>query len=97
MSGPTASLVQAAGGDTGLRGIVTALRALGPVSAVNYPAGGAVSTVMREAGAEVTLRQYEMVAAALVERVAVRQHRLGARQEAVPSRDRPSRASRPSA
>ena len=62
MTGPTASLVQAAGGDTGLYGIVTALRALGPVSAVNYPAGGAVSTVMREAGAEVTLRQYEMVA-----------------------------------
>ena len=63
MSGPTASLVQAAGGDTGLHGIIAALRALGPVSAVNYPAGGAVSTVMREAGAEVPLRQYEMVAA----------------------------------
>jgi hypothetical protein len=43
MSGPTASLVQASGGDTGLGGIITALRALGPVSAVNYPAGGAVS------------------------------------------------------
>jgi ribosomal protein S18 acetylase RimI-like enzyme len=62
MSGPAASLIQAAGGDTGLRGIITALRALGPVSAVNYPAGGAVSTVLREAGAEVPWRQYEMVA-----------------------------------
>jgi hypothetical protein len=62
MSGPAVSLVQAAGGDTGLHGIITELRALGPVSAVNYPAGGAVSAMMREAGAEVTLGQYEMVA-----------------------------------
>jgi GNAT superfamily N-acetyltransferase len=62
MSGPAVSLVQAAGGDTGLSGIITELRALGPVSAVNFPAGGAVSAMMREAGAEVTLRQYEMVA-----------------------------------
>jgi hypothetical protein len=63
MSGPAVSLVQAAGGDTGLGGIITELRALGPVSAVNYPARGAVSAVMREEGGEVTLRQHEMVAA----------------------------------
>ena len=51
MSGPGVSLVQAAGGDTGCKAIVAALRALGPVSAVNYPAGGAVSAVLRAAGA----------------------------------------------
>ena len=62
LNGPTVSLIQAAGGDTGLREIAAALRALGPVSAVNYPAGGVVATALREAGAEVPLRQFEMVA-----------------------------------
>jgi hypothetical protein len=31
------------------------------VSAVNYPSGGSVAEVLHAAGAEVALRQYEMV------------------------------------
>jgi len=31
------------------------------VSAVNYPSGGAFAEALRLAGAEVSLRQYEMV------------------------------------
>ena len=61
--GPVVGLIQAAGGEGGLRAIVAALRAIGPVSAVNYPSGGEVSLALRNAGAEVSLRQYEMVAA----------------------------------
>jgi GNAT superfamily N-acetyltransferase len=55
------SLVQAAGGALGLRAILSALSAKGPVSAVNYPSGGAVAEVLHAAGAEVALRQHEMV------------------------------------
>jgi GNAT superfamily N-acetyltransferase len=54
------SLLQAAGGERGLGEIVATLRAQGPVSAVNY--SGEVSGVLRAAGAEVRLRQFEMVA-----------------------------------
>ena len=60
-SGPAVNLVQAAGDEDGLREIVSELRARGPVSAVNYPAGGVVSTVLQAAGADVALRQHEMV------------------------------------
>jgi ribosomal protein S18 acetylase RimI-like enzyme len=63
MSGPSISLLQAAGGSEGLGALVAALRAKGAVSAVNYPAGGPVAVVLREAGAEVVLRQYEMTVA----------------------------------
>jgi GNAT superfamily N-acetyltransferase len=63
VSGANVSLMQAAGGDHGLRALVAALRAKGAVSAVNYPAGGPVAVVLREASAEVVLRQHEMVLA----------------------------------
>lgn len=58
---PSVGLVQAAGGERGLQAILTALRAKGTVSAVNYPTGGAVAGALKTAGAEVSLRQYEMV------------------------------------
>lgn len=58
---PNVSLVQAAGGAHGLRAILSALCAKGTVSAVNYPSGGVVAEALQAAGAEVTLRQYEMV------------------------------------
>ncbi len=61
--GQGVSLVQAAGGETGLKAIVATLRAIGPVSAVNYPAGGDVGKVLHAAGAQVPIRQYEMVLA----------------------------------
>lgn len=54
-------LLQAAGDERGLGAILSALRALGTVSAVNYPSDGAVAAALRAAGAEVPLRQYEMV------------------------------------
>jgi ribosomal protein S18 acetylase RimI-like enzyme len=57
------SLLQAAGSDEGLEAILGALRVRGPVSAVNYPAGGAVSEVLRATAADVTLRQLELVVA----------------------------------
>jgi ribosomal protein S18 acetylase RimI-like enzyme len=60
--GEGVGLVQAAGGERGLQAIVAALRARGPVSAVNFPAPGAVAAVLRAAGAQVSLRQHEMVA-----------------------------------
>jgi hypothetical protein len=56
-------LLQAGGEPHGLRALVAALRAKGAVSAVNYPAGGPVAVVLREAGAEAVLRQYEMTLA----------------------------------
>jgi RimJ/RimL family protein N-acetyltransferase len=61
-TGASVGLVQAAGGDTGLAAILAVLRAQGPVSAVNYPAGGEVSRVLQTLGGEVTLRQFEMAA-----------------------------------
>jgi GNAT superfamily N-acetyltransferase len=60
-TGQTVGLIQAAGGEAGLGAILSTLRAKGTVSAVNYPAGGAVAHALRAAGAEVSLRQYEMV------------------------------------
>lgn len=61
VDGARVSLLQAAGGERGLHDVVAALRAKGVVSAVNYPAGGPVAQVLRAAGADVVLRQYEMV------------------------------------
>jgi hypothetical protein len=55
------SLLQAAGDAAGLGALAAALRSRGTVSALNFPAGGCVATALREAGAEVRLRQYEMV------------------------------------
>ncbi len=60
-TGATVGLVQAAGGEGGMRALVGALRARGAVSAVNYETGDPVAAALREAGAAVTLRQYEMV------------------------------------
>ena len=54
VTGDNVSLVQAAGGEHGLGTIVAALRARGPVSAVNYPAGGEVARALRAAGADVS-------------------------------------------
>jgi ribosomal protein S18 acetylase RimI-like enzyme len=63
VAGETVSLVQAAGDQPGLQTILAALRSRGTVSAVNYPAGGAVANALHAAGASasVVLRQYEMV------------------------------------
>jgi hypothetical protein len=61
VSGKTVGLVQASGGRNGLRAILSALRARGTVTAVNYPTGGVVADVLHAAGADVSLRQYEMV------------------------------------
>lgn len=61
VSGETVSLVQAAGDRHGLQTILAALRSRGTVSAVNYPAGGAAAAALHDAGANVALRQYEMV------------------------------------
>jgi len=60
-TGQTVGLIQAAGGERGLGAILSTLRAQGAVSAVNYPAGGAVAHALHAAGAEVSLCQYEMV------------------------------------
>jgi GNAT superfamily N-acetyltransferase len=54
-------LVQAAGDGLGLAAILGSLRARGKVTAVNYPAGGQVAEAFRILGADVSLRQYEMV------------------------------------
>jgi ribosomal protein S18 acetylase RimI-like enzyme len=54
------SLMQATGDVSRL---ARALRSRGPVFALNYPAGGEVSTALCGAGADVTLRQLEMVVA----------------------------------
>jgi len=43
--------------------LIGPLRARGAVSALNYPEGGEVSGALQAAGAEVTLRQYEMAVA----------------------------------
>jgi GNAT superfamily N-acetyltransferase len=59
--GDRVSLLQAAGDAAGLGALVTSLRSRGTVSALNFPAGGPVATALREAGATVRLRQYEMV------------------------------------
>ena len=59
--GDNVGLVQAAGDERGLAAILASLRAKGKVTAVNYPAGGAVAEALRAVGADVSLRQYEMV------------------------------------
>jgi hypothetical protein len=61
VTAPGVNLVQAVGDPRGLRAILSALRANATVSAVNYLSGGAVAEALHAAGAEVTLRQYEMV------------------------------------
>jgi len=61
VTGETVGLVQAAGDEAGLDDVLGALRAKGTVSAVNYPAGGAVARALHRAGATVVLRQHEMV------------------------------------
>jgi len=59
--GDRVGLLQAAGDAAGLGALAAALRSRGTVSALNFPAGEPVATALREAGAEVRLRQYEMV------------------------------------
>jgi GNAT superfamily N-acetyltransferase len=59
--GDTVGLVQAAGDGRGLAAILASLRAKGKVTAVNYPAGGEVAEALRALGADLSLRQYEMV------------------------------------
>ena len=59
--GERLSLLQAAGDAAALGALAAALRSRGNVSALNFPAGGPVATALREAGATVRLRQYEMV------------------------------------
>jgi ribosomal protein S18 acetylase RimI-like enzyme len=61
VTGGNVGLLQAAGDASGLAAILSALRARGTVSAVNYPSGGRAADSLRAAGAEVTLRQYEMI------------------------------------
>jgi GNAT superfamily N-acetyltransferase len=58
--GDRVSLLQAAGDPAGLRALAAALRSLGNVSALNFPAGEPVAAALRETGATVRLRQYEM-------------------------------------
>ena len=58
--GDRVNLLQAAGGAAGLSALAAALRASGSVLALNFPAGEPVATALRDAGAEVRLRQYEM-------------------------------------
>jgi hypothetical protein len=59
--GDGVGLLQAAGDAPRLQAVISALRARGTVSAVNYPADGPAAAVLRTAGARVALRQYEMV------------------------------------
>ncbi len=58
--GGRVGLLQAAGDRDGLRTLISALRSRGALSAVNYPADGPVADALREAGADVALRQFEM-------------------------------------
>jgi hypothetical protein len=59
--GDRVSLLQAAGNAAGLRELAAQLRSRGTVSALNFPTGEPVAAALREAGATVRLRQYEMV------------------------------------
>jgi GNAT superfamily N-acetyltransferase len=61
LEGERVSLLQAGG--EGLGELVAALRALGPVLALNYPAGASTTAALHGAGATELLRQYEMVVA----------------------------------
>ena len=61
--GGRVGLLQAAGDPDGLRTLIASLRSRGTLSAVNYPADGSVAAALREAGADVALRQLEMTLA----------------------------------
>ena len=56
------NLMQAAGEPAALKELVAAMRSVGKVRALNFPAGGGVSAALRGAGAELVTRQYEMLA-----------------------------------
>jgi ribosomal protein S18 acetylase RimI-like enzyme len=58
MEGERVNLLQAGG--EGLAGVVAALRARGPILALNYPSGGPVAQALNDAGAKLVLRQHEM-------------------------------------
>ena len=58
MEGGRVNLLQA-GGDK-LDAVVAALRARGPILALNYPSGGPVAQALNDAGAKLVLRQHEM-------------------------------------
>jgi len=53
------NLLQAGGEGAG--GLVAALRARGPILALNYPVGAPVTAALHDAGAADVLRQLEMV------------------------------------
>jgi hypothetical protein len=59
MEGERVNLLQAGG--EGVGDLITALRARGPIIALNYPAGSPVATALHDAGATLVLRQHEMV------------------------------------
>jgi hypothetical protein len=59
MEGERVNLLQAGGGD--IADLVAALRARGPILALNYPAGAPVTAALHAAGASEVLRQLEMV------------------------------------
>jgi GNAT superfamily N-acetyltransferase len=59
--GDRVNLLQAAGDAAGLGALIAALRSRGTVLALNFPAGEPVAAALRDAGAEVRLRQYELV------------------------------------
>jgi GNAT superfamily N-acetyltransferase len=59
--GDRVSLLQAGGDGAGLRELAAALRARGTVSALNFATDDPVGAALREAGATIRLRQYEMV------------------------------------
>jgi hypothetical protein len=59
--GDRVSLLQAAGDAAGLGALVAALRARGSVAALNFPGNEPVATALRNAGATVRLRQYELI------------------------------------
>jgi ribosomal protein S18 acetylase RimI-like enzyme len=56
------SLLQAAGQMPGLRELIVTLRARGRITALNFPAAEPTAELLREVGADVVVRQYEMVA-----------------------------------
>jgi hypothetical protein len=60
MEGERVNLLQATGANAAL---VAALRARGPVYALNYTADGVVAVTLRDAGATVLVTQLEMTAA----------------------------------
>jgi ribosomal protein S18 acetylase RimI-like enzyme len=59
--GDRVDLLQAGGDAAGLGAVAAALRSRGTASALNFPAGEPVAMALRAAGAEVRLRQHEMV------------------------------------